>query len=204
MAKRTKRKPPGKRSGLTGKQALFIQEYLVDLNATQAAKRAGYSEKTAAFTGAQNLRKPLIAQHLQRALDARAKRVEVQADDILRELLRIATVDLRQAFDESGQLKSIHDMPEDVSRAISGLEAEELFEGRGEDKERVGRIHKVKFWDKPRALEMLGKHLAMWIDRREVSGPEGGPVQTQSVPLTPEELREELRRRGLPEKVLDE
>lgn len=69
-------------------------------------------------------------------------------------------------------LKAIQDMPADLQRLIAGIEFEERFEWQGEQgsKERVhvGRIHKIKFWDKPRAIENFMKHLAMLIDRREI------------------------------------
>lgn len=76
---------------LTAKQQLFITEYLVDFNATQAAIRAGYSEKTAFSIGAENLTKPLIQQAIVEAREARSERVEWTADEILRDLKEIAT-----------------------------------------------------------------------------------------------------------------
>ena len=79
--------PPAK---LTAKQAQFVKEYLVDLNAAQAAHRAGYSPKTAKQTGSENLAKPAIAKAIAEALEARSKRVEFTADDVLRKLASIA------------------------------------------------------------------------------------------------------------------
>lgn len=76
---------------LTAKQQLFVTEYPVDLNATQAAIRAGYSEHTARFIGAENLTKPNIQEALAEALNARLERVEWTADEILRDLKEIAT-----------------------------------------------------------------------------------------------------------------
>ena len=76
---------------LTPKQAAFVREYLVDLNATAAAKRAGYSEKTAYRTGADNLKKPQIAQAISEAQQERAKRTELTADEVVKNLHLIAT-----------------------------------------------------------------------------------------------------------------
>ena len=76
---------------LTPKQAAFVREYLVDLNATAAAKRAGYSEKTAYRTGADNLKKPQIAQAISEAQQERAKRTEITADEVVTNLHLIAT-----------------------------------------------------------------------------------------------------------------
>jgi phage terminase small subunit len=78
---------------LTPKQAMFVKEYLVDLNATQAAIRAGYKEKTAAVIGAENLIKPKIKTEIDRAIDKRSERTEIKADDVLRYWHDIATAD---------------------------------------------------------------------------------------------------------------
>lgn len=78
---------------LTPRQAAFVQEYLVDLNATQAAIRAGYSEKTAGRTGHENLKKPEIAQAIQEAQAERAERLEVTQDDVVRGLHKEATLE---------------------------------------------------------------------------------------------------------------
>lgn len=162
---RPRRPPPS----LTPKQQRFVAEYPIDLNATQAAVRAGYSPRTANKIGAQLLAKPLVAKALQEALEARAARVQVKADDVLRELLRIATVDVREAFDDDGNLKAVKDLPEDVARAIAGIDVDELWQGRGEEREQIGVTRKVRFWDKPRALELLGKHLKLFVEKVEVS-----------------------------------
>ena len=81
---------------LTPRQARFVDEYLVDLNATQAAIRAGYSRQTARQTAAENLSKPDIAEAITQAQAERAKRTKVDADRVLREWLEVATVDARE------------------------------------------------------------------------------------------------------------
>lgn len=72
---------------LTNKQKMFVREYLIDLNATQAAIRAGYSEKTAKEIGCENLSKPNIQQAIQEAMDNRAEKVNITAEDILNDIL---------------------------------------------------------------------------------------------------------------------
>ena len=79
-------------NGLSGKQQAFVTEYLVDLNATQAAIRAGYSAKTAEVIAHENLRKPQIAAAIQQAMDQRARRTEITADLVLERINRIAEV----------------------------------------------------------------------------------------------------------------
>lgn len=167
-------------SDLTPKQAAFVREYLVDLNATQAAIRAGYSEKTARQQGERLLSKADIAAAVQAAMNKRAARVEVKCDDILRELMRIAMVDVSKAFDASGNLLPLHEIPEDVRRAIAGIEIQERAMGEDDDG-LVLRTKKVKFWDKPKALELLGKHLKLFIDRVEHTGKDGGPIEMEEI-----------------------
>lgn len=154
---------------LTAKQRAFCQEYLVDLNATQAAIRAGYSEASATEIGFENLSKPHIHREVQRMMNERAERVEVTADMVLRELIGIATVDLSEAFDEFGVLKPIKDIPKNVRKAIAGIETLQIGDG-------AGQVKKVRFWDKNKSLEMLGRHLKLFVDKIEHTGANGTPL----------------------------
>lgn len=160
----------GRPRALTPKEERFCQEYVTDLNGTQAATRAGYSERSAAVTASRLLIKANVVQKIQVLMDERSKRTAINADTILRELLRLATVDVTEAFDDMGQLKPISEIPEDVRRAIAGLEVHELFDGQGDQKSVIGLAKKVKFWDKPKALELLAKHLKLLTDKVEHSG----------------------------------
>lgn len=149
---------------------MFVREYLIDLNATQAAIRAGFGAKTARQAGARLLSRVDVQALVNEAKTQRADKIEVTADIVLAELLKIARVDLSQLYDERGNMKNIHDIPEDVRRAMAGIEVDELWEGRGEDRAQVGVTRKVKLWDKPRALELLGKHLKLFTDVHEHRG----------------------------------
>lgn len=150
---------------LTPKQERFAQEYVVDLNATQAAIRAGYSEDTARAQASRLLLNVDIQAHVEKARKEQTQRTGVDADTILFELLRIARSDLGQAFDDNGNLLPIKEIPEDVRRAISGVETFEEFDGHGSERVKVGETRKLKFWDKTRALELLGKHLGLYVER---------------------------------------
>ncbi|QEL18730.1 terminase small subunit [Limnoglobus roseus] len=155
---------------LTPKQQRFIEEYLIDLNATQAAIRAGYSEKTAKAIGHENLTKPDIQAALTEARQRITERTEITQDRVLKEYSRLAFLDIRKAFDEEGRLKPIHDLDDDTAAAICGVEAEDLYEGRGESREHVGRLHKIKLSDKRGALDSIARHLGMFNDSLELKG----------------------------------
>jgi len=157
---------------LTPKQKLFVKEYLVDLNATQAAIRAGYSEKRAQEIGYQLLQKTTVSNSIQKALARREKRTEVTSDMVVRELARIAFSDTRKLFNEDGSMKLPHEMDDDTAAALAGVDTFEESD-RGTI---IGYTRKVKRWDKTRALELLGKHLGMFPDKKEFSGPNGTPL----------------------------
>lgn len=155
---------------LTAKQKSFIIEYLIDKNATQAAIRAGYSKKTAGAIGDENLKKPEIQKAINILIEKQEQRTLIKADDVINELKKIAFLDIRGAFTEQGMLKDLSDIPEEIAHAMAGIEVMELYDGRGNDREKIGYTKKVKLSDKVRALEMLGKHLKIFTDKIEHSG----------------------------------
>lgn len=145
-------------SALTPRQERFVAEYLVDRNGKQAAIRAGYSPRSAEVTASKLLSNPKVREVVERKVEAQAERLEVKADTVLRELLRIATADIGEAFDANDNLKPMHEIPEEVRRAIGAFEFK-----AGDD----GITRKVKFWDKNKALESLGRHLKLFTDKVE-------------------------------------
>jgi len=166
----------GDMSKLTPKQAAFVREYLIDLNATQAAIRAGYSAKTAYRTGADNLTKPQIADAIQQGVNKRAQRTEITADRVVQELARIAFGDPRRLFDANGNVKPVTELDDDAAAMLGGLEVVTKLPP-GEDCE-PEYIHKFKMWDKGAALDKLMKHLGAYApEKREWSGEGGGPIQ---------------------------
>lgn len=158
---------------LTEKQARFVAEYLVDLNATEAAKRAGYSEKTAYSIGFENLRKPEIQEAIQKAMSRREKRTVISQDRVLQELARVAfangtdfaRVIVREepveVVDEEGDLKQ-------VVRRIQSVEIVDTDRVDPEKRAAIAGIKEGKYgievssYDKVKALELLGKHLGMF------------------------------------------
>jgi phage terminase small subunit len=153
---------------LSPKQQRFVQEYLITLNASEAARRAGYSAKTAHVIGQENLRKPAIQAALRYANEERQRNVQVTPERTLLEIARIAFSDPRKLFDESGQMKEPNEWDDDTAAAIASFEVEELYEGDGMGgKIAIGRAKKVKFWSKTAATDQLGKHLRLFLDHKD-------------------------------------
>ncbi|MCO2900872.1 terminase small subunit [Pseudomonas aeruginosa] len=144
---------------LTKKQCLFVDEYLIDLNATQAAIRAGYSTRRATEIGYQLLQRPEVAQAIQAAMAERSKRTEVEADYVIRRLREIDEMDVLDILEDDGSFRSIRDWPKAWRQFLSGIEIAELFEGRGDDRRIAGVLRKVKWPDKLRNLELLSRHV---------------------------------------------
>lgn len=154
---------------LIAKQARFVEEYLKDLNATQAAIRAGYSEKTAEQIGYQLLQNPSVSTAIEAEKAARSERTQIDADWVLRRLDEEATADLADLYDESGNLRPVHEWPLIWRQGlVSGIETlEERIEG-----EVVGQIRKVKLSDRIKRIELIGKHVGVqaFKDQVEQSG----------------------------------
>ncbi|MDP3552641.1 terminase small subunit [Methylocystis sp.] len=161
-----------KNNKLTPKQAAFVENYLLDLNATQAAIRAGYSKRTANEQAARLLANVSVAAAIAEAMRLRAERNDVSADRVLRELARIAFFDVGKAFTPEGTLKPLSEMDEDTRRAIAGLEVSALYE----DGEQIGALSKIKLGDKIRALDLIGRHLGMLDSKITVRGDAENPL----------------------------
>ncbi|MDU0628330.1 terminase small subunit [Pseudomonas aeruginosa] len=146
-------------SGISRPLHLFVDEYLIDLNATQAAIRAGYSTRRATEIGYQLLQRPEVAQAIQAAMAERSKRTEVEADYVIRRLREIDEMDVLDILEDDGSFRSIRDWPKAWRQFLSGIEIAELFEGRGDDRRIAGVLRKVKWPDKLRNLELLSRHV---------------------------------------------
>ena len=148
---------------LTEKQQRFVDEYLIDLNATQAAVRAGYSVKTAKEQGSQNLTKLNGQQAISEKMAERSKRTGVNQDRIVLELAKIAFVNAADVIDsEDATIKK--GATTDDTAAIQSVKVKVIPTKEGEGVEREIRLN-----DKLKALELLGKHLGMWNDKMDVN-----------------------------------
>lgn len=141
------------------RQQIFCDEYLIDLNATQAAIRAGYSEKTAYSIGEENLKKPELKEYIDKKMEERQKRTELTQDMIINELKAIAFANATKfAGIKKGivKIKDTDELDEDTKKAIVGIK-----EGKyGTEVTTAGKVQ---------ALELLGKHLGMFKEKIEIS-----------------------------------
>lgn len=152
---------------LTPKQKMFVAEYLVSLNATDAARKAGYSEKTAEIIGHENLRKPNIQAAIQVAQQERSEKLSLSAEWVLErfKLISDRCIQGEPVMDREGKPTG-----------------EWKFDSSGANK----------------ATEMIGKHLGMFVEKHELTGKDGGPIEVET--LTPEErqarINELIQKRG--------
>ncbi|MGR4041516.1 terminase small subunit [Pseudomonas sp. 910_21] len=154
---------------LTAKQQRFVAEYLVDLNATQAAVRAGYSAKGAKDQAWQNMQNPEITAAIKAAMEARNKRTQVDADYVLHRLTEIDQMDVLDILDDDMSVKPLSQWPKVWRQYLAGFDLAEMFEGQGKDRSMVGILKKLKWPDKVRNLELLGKHVNVNAFRDQVA-----------------------------------
>lgn len=163
---------------LTPKQARFVEEYLIDLNATQAAIRAGYSEKTAEQQGPRLLGNVGVAAAIQAAQDKRSERTEINADRVLLELAKLGfanMADYMRTGPDGDPYLDFSALTRDQAAALSEVTVEDFKDGRGEDARDVRRV-KFKLADKRAALADIGKHLGMFVNKHEHTGKDGAPI----------------------------
>lgn len=145
---------------MTKKQKRFVEEYLIDLNATQAAIRAGYSPETAGSIGAENLKKPEIKSRIDKAMAERSRRTGINQDRVLQELARIGFAKITDVVDpETAEIRT--DASDDDLACIQSIKIKP---------NEFGTEREVKLYDKKSALVDLGKHLGLFKDKVELTG----------------------------------
>lgn len=166
-------------NGLTIKQNMFCQEYIIDFNASQAAIRAGYSSKGAGVQGGKLLEIPKINARIKECIAERAKRTEITADNVLKELSKIAFISVDDFYKDDGSVKLLSELESHVRSALASYSIKTIYVGSGEDRKAID-IPQFKAHDKVKTLEMLGKHFAMF----EGKDPDKGPkVQSKRVTI---------------------
>jgi len=145
---------------LTSKQKRFVEEYLTDLNATQAAIRAGYSPKTAARQGIDLLHKTHIAKKITEGKKSISETIGIRRERIIQEMARIAFFNIKGLVDDEGNLLQINKLSDDVAAALNGVDIAVI----GNPESAVGHVKKYKIPDKNKALENLARILG-YMDR---------------------------------------
>lgn len=176
---------------LTPRQARFVEEYLVDLNATQAAIRAGYSKKTAQEQGSRLLSNVIVAAAIEAAKGERSKRTEITQDMVLRELAKIGFSDIRKVikWGETTVRADVDDEGKEVERPYHGIALIDSSEIDDDTAAAIAEVSegrdglKVKLHDKKGALVDIGRHLGMFNDKLDLTS--GGDKLSSGVLVVP-------------------
>jgi len=166
---------PAKERALTDRQSRFVDEYLVDLNATKAAIRSGYSAKTAASQGERLLRNVEVAGAIEKRKVERSAATGITQERVLRELAVLAFSDVTHyQVDENGRVTLAEGAPEGALRAISSIKHKTRSYGDGDDTTIEHEVE-VKLWDKTPNLKLAGRHVATpgFFEKLEVTGKDG-------------------------------
>lgn len=170
-------------ANLTPKQQRFVEEYLIDLNATQAAIRAGYSEKTAKSIGQENLTKPDIQKAIEEAQNKRQEQTQIDAAYVLKRLVEIDQMDVLDIMDDQMKIRPVNEWPKVWRQYVVNLENLELSDGEG-------CFKKIKWPDKVKNLELLGRHVSVGAFKDKVE--HSGKLEIQSI----SDLMDELSKEG--------
>lgn len=154
---------------LSAKQQRFVDEYLVDCNATQAAIRAGYSERTAKEQGARLLTNVHVSAALAKRQGKLAEKYEVTQERVIQAIAQVAFGDIRKMFDENGALRKPSEWDDETAASVAGMDVVTVQAGEGA----VEYVAKIKRTDRLRAIDQLARHLALYNDRLEVNVTEG-------------------------------
>lgn len=160
-------------NNLTDKQVKFCEEYLLDLNGTQAAIRAGYSRNTAKEIASENLTKPNIQEYITERQRELQEATGISQKRVLEEYAKVAFLDIRKLYTVDGALKSIHDLDDDIAGALAGVETQDIKVSDPTSEEEIitGQTKKVKTYDKVKALDSLARHLGIFGKDNEQSRP---------------------------------
>jgi phage terminase small subunit len=167
---------------VTPRQEAFAAEFLIDLNATKAAVRAGYSAHSAAEQAHELMKQPDIASAIERGMAQRALRTQLAQDIVIDELAHLAfsrithyTVD-----EDTGNLVLRDTAPLGAMAAVAAVKHRKRVRIEQDGAVVTTFDTEIRLWDKPRALLLLGRHVGLFRDRIELTGPNGGPIETVS------------------------
>lgn len=146
---------------MTGKMELFCEHYAKVLNASEAARLAGYATSRTGEHGYQLLQKAPIQKRIAELTAKVAKKIHISTDMLIEELWNIASFDIGEIFNDDGSLKPIGEIPKKIRKAISGIDTYKDFTEGVE----IGETKKIKSWDKLKAIELIGRYKGIWIDK---------------------------------------
>lgn len=175
---------------LTPKQARFVEEYIVDLNGSAAAIRAGYSKTGASVEAARLLANAKIGRAVAEALKSRSERTKIDADWVLKRLADEVEADVADLYDDKGNLKPIREWPKIWRQGLlTGIDVVEEYATVKGKRTCISRVKKPRFSDRIRRIELIGKHVGVQAFREQV-----GIGDPDGKPLVPEEASRELAR----------
>lgn len=153
---------------LTAMKQAFVDEYIIDFHGTNAAIRAGYSKKTADQQASRLLKEPRISAAIAEALEARTRRTQIDADWVLQRAASMLEADVADIIDEQGRYLPVKEWPKVWRQMLAGIDIKELWDGSGKDREQIGEVAKIRFIDRLKALELVGKHVDVQAFREKV------------------------------------
>lgn len=159
---------------LTPKQERFVDEYLIDLNASAAYRRAyvGAKESSSRVQASRMLADPNIASRIAKRMKEREERTHITQDRVLKELARLAFSDIRKAFHEDGRLKLPQELDDDTAAALAGIDTvTSSVHGGDEEAPMSLTTKKVKIADKNASLTLAMRHLGMLNDKLQIDAP---------------------------------
>jgi phage terminase small subunit len=175
---------------MTARQARFVEEYLIDLNGTKAAIRAGYSKTTARVIASKNLKKRNIAAAIAKAQQARSERTSITADQVLLELKQLAFSSIAnyRVDPTTGEVTLTEDAPPEAMSAVSNVKRKVSHKAFGANKVDETEVE-IALWDKPSMLKLAGRHVGLFPNRIELTGKGGNPLMPAVSSLSDAELK---------------
>jgi phage terminase small subunit len=163
---------------LNPQRRAFIREYILDLNGTLAAIRAGYSPDSASMTAADLLCVPAIREAIDAAMKQRAERLDITSAKVLAEMTLLAQSDLSNyRLDDDGNVVLADGAPEGAMRAIQSIRRRKTVRTEKDGAVTVSYDVDIRLWDKVLPLKLVGRHIGLFPDRVEHSGPAGKPIE---------------------------
>lgn len=174
---------------LTPKELKYAEEFLVHGNKAKSARLAGFSERSAMQIGFEVHQRPHVKAYIQKRMKELLERTEIKQEDVIRGLMYVAELDPADLFDKDNNMLPIKDLPPEVRRAIAGFDItsttlKTVGKDGEEDTEETTHTAKIRFNDRMKGWESLGRTIAMFTDKQEIGGTEGGhPVNINFIPV---------------------